>query len=122
MEDRPKSVIAASAIALIGALFALVVITLELDVGAKGIGLKMTVCVLLLVLFIAIAGSLFKNGQWSWRFLIFMEVFCAVFALFACIFEIIDLTQGAIFIILACLMILFTTPEHAKRWVEADRV
>jgi hypothetical protein len=122
MEERPKGVVIASGIALVGAFSALIAIVFGLDLAAEGLGLKMSIFALSLALFLAIAGSLFKNGQWSWRFLIFMEVFCAILPVIAYIFGYIDFLYVVVFVFIAALTVLFTTSADTKRWVEADRV
>ncbi|MDR0778658.1 MAG: hypothetical protein LBE48_04400 [Methanomassiliicoccaceae archaeon] len=122
MVERPKSVMIASGVAILGALFVLAVIILELDVSVQSLGLKMAIYLLLLVLFIAIAGSLFSDGQWSWRFLISVEVFCAALPVVAYIMEIIDLYNALAFVVISCVAILFSTTKVTKRWIESDRI
>jgi hypothetical protein len=79
-------------------------------------------CLLSLILFIAVAGSLSSNGQWSWRFLIFMEVMCTAVPIVANIFNAIDFPFTVTLVILSCLTIVFTTTEESKRWIEVDRI
>ncbi|MDR0778422.1 MAG: hypothetical protein LBE48_03165 [Methanomassiliicoccaceae archaeon] len=122
MGERPKSVVIASGLALLGVLFALAAIITGLDLAAERLGTKMAIYILLMVLFLAVAGSLYKNGQWSWRFLIFMEVFCAVLPVAAYIFEFLDSFYTLALAAVACLTIMFTTTRGTKRWIDADRI
>ncbi|MCL2786240.1 MAG: hypothetical protein FWD81_03335 [Methanomassiliicoccaceae archaeon] len=122
MEERPIYVVVASTLALIGAFFALMVTISGLRVTEDGLELRMGFCLLSLILFIAVAGSLSSNGQWSWRFLIFMQVLCTAVPILAHIFGVIDFPFTVTLVILSCLMIVFTTTQESRRWIEADRV
>ena len=122
MELRPKYVVFASTTALIGAFFALMVIILALDINGSDLAVKMGFGLLSLILFIAVAGSLSKNGQWSWRFLIFMEVVCTVVPMLAFLFDVMEFAFCVVMVALGCIMIIFTTTAETKRWVETDRV
>ena len=133
MEERPNNVVVASTAALIGAFFAFVSAVL---IGRgitdnssvfnvfeiEGFEIKITFCILSVLLFIAVAGSLNKNGQWSWRFLIFMEVLCTAIPMLAYIFGAMDFTFCITLVIMACLSIIFTATHDTKRWVEDDRI
>ncbi|MDR0198171.1 MAG: hypothetical protein LBI08_00305 [Methanomassiliicoccaceae archaeon] len=122
MEDRPKIVILASILALVGAFFALAVAVIGLDVNADGLLSKMAFSLLTLALFLAIAGSLNMNGQWTWRFLIFAEALCAAVPIAGCAYGAIDLTACICLVLIAVVIILITTTTQVRRWVEADRV
>jgi len=122
MERRPKLVIIASLLAIAGAFVALLVAVLGLDTGADGLLRKMGFSLLTMALFIAVFGSLSMNGQWTWRFLIFMQALCAAVPIMGYAFKAIDIVSCVILVILAALMIVFTSTEKAKDWVEADRL
>jgi len=130
MEERPTFVVVASTLALIGAFVALVVTIFALDFtrtdGAFDLltspELAMGFCLLSLILFIAVAGSLSFNGQWSWRFLIFMEVMCTAVPILSYLFGAIDFPFTVTLVILACLTIVFTTTHEVRDWIESDRV
>ena len=87
MEERPSYIVAASILALIGALFSLVVLITEFDMLAEDFAMKTGFLLLAVILFIGVAGSLNMNGHWSWRFLIFMEVLCAAVPITALLFR-----------------------------------
>jgi hypothetical protein len=122
MSDRPKSVVLASSTALVGALFVVAVAISGLDIEADGFVSKMGFCALLLVFFLAISGSLYMNGQWSWRFLIFAEALCTAVPILAYLVDALELVFCAAILILSCLTLVFTTTREAKRWVESDRI
>ena len=123
MEGRPNHVIIASTAALIGAFFALVAAVLGLNIAeTEGFEMKIGFCILSVILFIAVAGSLNKNGQWSWRFLIFMEVLCTAVPILAYIFEALEFPYCVTLVLMACLAIVFSATYETKRWVESDRV
>jgi len=130
MEERPTLVVVASTLALIGAFFALMVTIFALDFtrteGALDLvgspELKMGFCLLSLILFIAVAGSLSFNGQWSWRFLIFMEVMCTAVPILGYLFGAIDFPFTVTLVVLSCVTIICTTTGEVKTWIESDRV
>jgi uncharacterized membrane protein len=122
MEDRPKIVILASVLAVLGAFFALAVAVKGLDVEVDGLLTKMAFSLLTMALFLAVAGSLNMDGQWTWRFLIFAEALCAAVPIIGCAYGAIDILSCVCLVIIAILVIAITTTSKAKRWVEADRV
>ena len=122
MEEKPRSVNLAMTAALVGALFTLLLTIIRLDLDAEDFMKQIGFCLLLMIIFIAIAGSLNTNGQWSWRFLIFMQVLCAAVSIVAYLYEAVDLPFCITLVILIGLMIMFTTTNETKRWVEADRI
>ena len=122
MEVRPKHVVFASTAALIGAFFALMVTILALDIGKSGLEVKIGFGLLSLILFLAVAGSLSKNGQWTWRFLIFMEVICTAVPMIAFLFGVMEFAFCLAMVALGCVMIVFTTTTETRRWVETDRI
>ncbi|MCL2143422.1 MAG: hypothetical protein FWH44_04095 [Methanomassiliicoccaceae archaeon] len=121
MDDRPVYVVIASILALAGAVAALAVAVNGLDIEAEGLLTKMAFSLLTMALFLAVAGSLNMNGQWSWRFLIFAEVLCAAVPAAGYAFGAIDLIFSAVIVIIAIFVILITTAPGVKRWVDADR-
>jgi len=122
MERRPNLVIIASLLAIAGAFVALVVAVVGLDVEADGLLRKMGFSLLTMALFIAVFGSLSMNGQWSWRFLIFVQALCAAVPIVGYAFKAIDIVSCVLMVILAAFMIVLTSTEKAKEWVEADRL
>jgi len=122
MAERPGSVVLASLLALVGAFFALAVAVIELDVEGEGLLSKMAFSLLTLVLFLAIAGSLKANGQWTWRFLIFAEALCAAVPIAGLVYGALEAWECMILVIIAVFVIMLTTSVKTKRWVEADRV
>ncbi|MDR2866278.1 MAG: hypothetical protein LBV13_02610 [Methanomassiliicoccaceae archaeon] len=122
MVGRPKYVAAASIIALIGAFLTIVVAVSGFDIEEEGLAMKMGLCVLSLILFLAVCGSLNTNGQWTWRFLIFMEVLCTAVPVIGFMLEAIDLLFAAALAILAGLTVVFSVQAETRRWVEADRL
>ena len=122
MVERPKNVVLAVTAAWVGAFFVFMATVVGLDIAADGFGIKIGFCMLSLILFIAVAGSLTKNGQWSWRFLIFMEVLCTATPILAFMFDAMDFAFTLAILILGGVMIVFTTPEDTKRWIESDRI
>ena len=122
MEERPKNVFIASILALLGALTALVGLVIYMDVGDDDFVMTTMFYLLSIILFLSVAGSLFKDGQWSWRFLIFMEVMCGVVPVVSYVLEKIPITIMGILIALTCLTILSSVTSKTRRWVELDRV
>ena len=122
MEERPSYVVAASILALVGALFSLVVLITEFDLLSEDFALRTGLQLLSVLLFIAAAGSLNKNGRWSWRFLIFMEVLCAAVPITALLFGYTYILYCVSLVLLAGAAIVLTATDDARRWIEADRV
>jgi len=122
MNERPKHVVIASAAAIFGVFFAAVVTAMTLIDGADGLATSMSFCLLSLVLFLGIFGSLNKNGQWSWRFTIFMAVLCAAVPIMAYIYGAMDLVFMVILVLLASVVIIFMATGDAEDWVETDRL
>ena len=122
MEERPKNVILASTLAVLGALFTLVILVLNFDLGSDGMVTMLGIYLLSMILFIAIGGSLSVNGQWSWRTLIFMEILCAAALVSGYLYEIIDLEFTMLLVLLSCLIIMFTASTSTRRWIDKDRI
>lgn len=122
MEERPNNIVAASILALVGALLSLAVLISELDLFADDFAMRTGFHVLAVILFLAVAGSLNMNGLWSWRFLIFMEVLCVMAPIAALLFEYTYILYAAVLVLLAAGAILFTASAGSRRWIEADRV
>ncbi|MDR0334714.1 MAG: hypothetical protein LBH69_02370 [Methanomassiliicoccaceae archaeon] len=121
MVERPRSVVLASLLALLGAFFALVIAVLGIGME-EGVLSKMAFCLLTLALFLAVAGSLNANGQWTWRFLIFAQALCAAIPMVGCVYGAIDIASCLLLVIIAVVIIFLTSSAQTKRWVEADRV
>ncbi|MCL2607105.1 MAG: hypothetical protein FWD92_00905 [Methanomassiliicoccaceae archaeon] len=122
MEERPKNVIIASAAAALGAVFVLAVFIIEFDINASDLAIKTAFYMLSFVLFLAVLGSLYENGRWPQRFLIFMQVVCAMVPIIAFMLEAMILLCSAVLVILAFVMIVFTSTHKAKRWIDSDRI
>ena len=122
MKERPKNVILASTLAVLGALFTLVIIVLDFDLGSEGMVTKLGIYLLSMILFIAIGGSLSVNGQWSWRTLIFMEILCAAALVSGYLYEVVDLEFTAVLVLLSCLIIMFSASTSTRRWIDKDRI
>jgi len=122
MEERPSYIVAASVLALTGALFSLAVLISEFDILAEDFALRTGLHLLSVILFIGIAGSLNMNGQWSWRFLIFMEALCAAVPITALLFEFTGILYCAALVLISAVVIILTASNGARRWVEADRI
>jgi len=122
MEERPKIIVLASSLALIGAFFTLAITVIGLDLAAEGLLTKMAFCLLTLSLFLAVAGSLSKDGQWTWSFLIFAEALCAAVPLLGFAFGAIDALSCICLVAIAVFIIVLTASGQGKRWVEADRI
>jgi len=122
MAERPGSVALASLLALAGAFFALAVAVIELNVEGEGLLSKMAFSLLTLVLFLAIAGSLKANGQWTWGFLIFAEALCAAVPIAGFVYGALALWECVGLVLIAVVVIMLTASVKTKRWVEADRV
>jgi len=122
MNERPKYVVIASTAALFGVFFAALAAIMALIDNANGLATSISFCLLSLVLFLGVFGSLNANGQWSWRFLIFMTVLCAAVPLIAYIYGSIDLLFAAILVFLAAVTIVLTTTGEVEDWVETDRL
>jgi len=122
MNERPKNVVMASTAALLGALFAALAAILALIDNANGLATSISFCLLSLVLFLGVFGSLNTDGQWSWRFLIFMTVLCAAVPLIAYIYGSIDFLFAAILVFFAAVAIILTSTDKVADWVESDRL
>ena len=122
MEERPKNVFIASILALLGALTAVAGLVIYMDVGADDFAFMTALYLLSIILFLSVAGSLFKDGQWSWRFLVFMEVMCGFIPVVSYVLEKMPLTITVILVALACLTVLFSVTSKTRRWVDLDRV
>jgi peptidoglycan/LPS O-acetylase OafA/YrhL len=122
MENRPSSVVIASLLALLGAFVALIVAVIGLDIEGEGLLMKMAFSLLTMVLFLALAGSLNKNGQWSWRFVIFAAALCAAVPIMAYAFKAMNFAASLFLVVLAAVIILMVSTEKTKDWIEADRL
>jgi len=122
MAERPGSVVLASLLALLGAFFALAVTIIGLDIGAEGMLTRTAFGLLTLALFLAVAGSLNANGQWSWNFLIFAEALCAAVPIIGFAYGSIDALACMLLAVIAVIMIMVTSTSQVKRWVDADRI
>jgi hypothetical protein len=122
MIERPTNVVIASAAALAGAFFAALAAIMVLINNADGIATSISFCLLSLVLFLGVFGSLNTNGQWSWKFLIFATAFCAAVPIIAYIYGSLDLLFAAILAILAIVTLILVTTGNTEEWVETDRL
>ena len=122
MEDRPKCVVMALTLALTGVLIALVAVIHAIKITEEGLGTRMAFCLLSMVLFMGIAGSMSHNGQWTWRFVISMEILCTVVPVLAYSFGAMDFVFCVLLVTVSCAMTLLTTAGKAKRWIEIDRI
>ena len=123
MNKRPKYVVIVSVLALIGALFATVATILSaIDINSDGLITSLLFSLLTLSLFMAVAGSLNADGQWSWKFLIFAEVLCAAVPITAYMYGVMEIVFCAALVILASVMIVLTTTDEIKDWVDTDRI
>jgi len=122
MNERPTNVVIASTTALAGVFFAALAAIMVLINNAEGIATSISFCLLSLVLFLGVFGSLNKDGQWSWRFLIFATALCAAVPIIAYIYGSMDLLFAAVLAILAVVTIILVTTGKAEEWVETDRL
>lgn len=122
MDYRPKTVIIASLLAMLGAFVALIVAVIGLDIETGHVLTKMAFCLLTMALFLAVAGSLNKNGQWTWRFVIFAAALCAAVPIMGYAFKAIGLAGSVLLVLIAAVIILLASSEKTKDWIEADRL
>jgi len=122
MNERPKNVVIASSAALFGVFFAALAAVMTLIDNANGLAAGMSFCLLSLVLFLGVFGSLNANGQWSWRFLIFMTSLCAAVPIIAYIYGSMSIVFTAVLVFLAIVAIIFTATGKAEDWVATDRL
>ena len=119
MQEKPKTLIVASVVALIGAIIALVEAFLAFEVGGVSMELLRSIGVLLLVatLFFAIIGSFGITGQWSWRMSLIMSFACASVIIMSYLYEIIDLTICFMLLSTALITVAFTI--NGKEWMNS---
>jgi hypothetical protein len=122
MKERPANILIALLAALAGAFVTLYATAAGIDIGASGLATKAALGLLSAVLFLAVAGSLYANGQWTWRFLIFMEALCAIVPISALFFGAMPIAFAAAAALLALVAILMTAADKARSWIELDRI
>jgi len=119
MQEKPKTLIVASVVALIGAIIALVEAFMVFSDGGSSDDLLLSIGVLLTiaVLFFAILGSFGVYGQWTWRMSMIASFLCSGVIIMAYFYEIIEFTIFLILIATALLVVLFTT--EGKDWMDS---
>jgi len=117
MQEKPKTLIVASVVALIGAIIALVEAFMAFDKGGSTDDILLSIGVLLTiaVLFFAILGSFGVYGQWTWRMSMIASFLCAGVIIMAYFYEIFDFAIFLMLIATALLVVLFTT--EGKDWM-----
>ena len=119
MQEKPKTLIVASVVALIGAIIALIEAFLAFEAGGSSNDILLSIGVLLTiaVLFFAVLGSFGSTGQWTWRASLIVSFLCASVILMAYFYEIIDITMFIMLIAVAMMTVLFTL--EGKDWMNS---
>ena len=119
MQEKPKTLIVASVVALIGAIIALVEAFISFDKGGSSNDILLSIGVLLTiaVLFFAVLGSFGSTGQWTWKASLIVSFLCASVILMAYFYEIIDVTMFIMLIAVALMTVIFTL--NGKDWMDS---
>ena len=119
MQEKPKTLIVASVVALIGAIIALAEAFMSFSNGGSSNDLLLSIGVLLTiaVLFFAVLGSFGVYGQWTWRMSMITSFLCAGVIIMAYFYEIIDIEIFIMLVATALLVVLFTA--QGKDWMNS---
>ena len=119
MQEKPKTLIAASVVALIGAIIALVETFMSFSIGGDSNNILLSVGTLLTiaVLFFAIIGSFGSTGQWSWRASMFASFLCGSVIIMAYFYELVGVEVSIMLVATALLTVMFTM--NGKEWMDS---
>lgn len=123
-KERPKNVVMASIVAIIGGLVAvafLAVAFINIDPETSTYT-QAALAMLLAVLFFGFAGQLFPNGKGNYISLIIVGLI-TIIAIAVTIITDIDnnLNFGIALFVIAVIMILLVLPGSTEKWINADR-
>ena len=123
-KERPKNVVMASIVAIIGGLVAvafLAVAFINIDPETSTYT-QAALAMLLAVLFFGFAGQLFPNGKGNYISLIIVGLI-TIIAIAVTIVTNIDnnLNFGIALFVIAVIMILLVLPGSTEKWINADR-
>ena len=123
-KERPKNVVMASIVAIIGGLVAvafLAVAFINIDPETSTYT-QAALAMLLAVLFFGFAGQLFPNGKGNYISLIIVGLI-TIIAIAVTIITDIDnnLNFGIALFVIAVIMILLVLPGSTEKWINTDR-
>lgn len=121
MGERPGKVIITSALAIIGGILTIASMAMYFDPGSEKVLAEVGLALLIAVLFFAVGGTLYRNGQSSWKstvFLSFMNV-----AVIACdiLYKTMDQYFGAVLLLIALFVALLAACPSTAKWIVTDR-
>lgn len=121
--ERPKNVVLASAVAVIGGIVAIAgmgwAFSNELTTDSL---LYIASIAFIAVLFFASAGALYQNGKGNYIGIIIIEILnVIVSAAFICMNVKGDYYFGIAFLAIAIVVILLSLPSKTEKWVKLDR-
>lgn len=124
MDGRPKNVVAASAVAVLGGLFAIAWMAVEfINVRADDTIVKAAVTMLIAVLFFAMAGYLYTNGKGDYLPLLLIGLINVVVIAAFIITDVKgNVVWGGIALAIAIVLELLVLPEATEKWIAYDRI
>lgn len=115
MFDRqPKNLTAAAGIAILSGLISFALAFALFDEHNDKILVTIGSLLLIAVVFLAIGGALFSNGQWSWGTTMFAAFLCPLIAVVACIYGALTYEVTAVLLVLSVLTIALVAPKTSE--------
>ncbi len=122
MISRPMNVIAASALSVIAGIIAIASFIYVFDPESDEVLIKLTLGLLVTVLFFATAGFLYKHGSGNYPSLLFTEILNAVVIIVMIFLKEMDVWFGLALIIFAILILILSIGKNVETWIATDRV
>jgi len=121
MSERPGKVIITSALAIIGGILTIASMAMYFNPSDEKVLTEVGLALLIAVLFFAVGGTMYRNGQSSWKstvFLCFVNV-----AIIACdvLYKTMNQNFGVVLFLLALFVALLTACPSTAKWIAADR-
>lgn len=121
MANRPKSVIAASALAVIGGIVAIAAMAHDYKESTDML-VTIGLYLLITVLFFASAGFLYSNGKGNYISLVFLELMNVIVIAAMIIGNADSRVYGFVLLALAVLSTIASLFSVVPKWIEFDRV
>jgi hypothetical protein len=115
-DNKPTTIAAASGLAAVGGIAAMVASFIVFDPAGEDMVLKTGTLLLISAMFFGIAGGISSRGQWGWKASTFMAFLCAAVIVAACVYGAIGLEIGAAMFIIAVIAAALTSTKQSQSW------